>query len=688
MHPSILILFTVSLVGADAHAVARATDPVPKVGAQPAAAVGQQPDAQRRKRCAERRTEYRERATEFFKLPAGTDFNAQQVRNKLMLDYCKVNRETRINNQGRGDGFVGVCERTLFHIINVMVKADGKMGEACLHAEKAGELRGCENVSCLGTLSSSLKQASAKMTEASNLVKEGLKELDALAQHNARLGEAYGSHLIEIAKTIREFNESQQAMANSAQPPMVRPTTFHDLSAANQRIVLNQAIQERLGTSMLQVEGSGDAVKVLAMYGFTPDKADPAAIEQRGRDIRTAAKSDVDLPGDGNFIQSYGHYAGEQIRMARTAEDFEVIAKDTGKELEASATRMNGYATTIDQRIAGAASVDPPAKPAPAVNVAGGRPVGNPTLAPARTAAGDINGTTASRAMDLASLAGSLSAMSQPSEAPSPKQQRAQQAAIAYQAAPAAAAPARGEPTRALKLSSEDAPAVATKNSEKKRKDDDAMPETALGTLESGADLSLRTAGQYPERPSSGEDVSYTPYGGARPEAVRSPATEGVSAGTQLSQKSEPWQSAASAKEDPAMTAYVEGRLGRLESGGRRFTPSLRNKIREKLKEGFSLRQLAAKNAAKRSGSSGAVAGLIQDMRDNGTLPGSPGFERGEKFTLAGAETDEQIRRLMGELPEDEDVNLGILSSQSRSLFERVHAVHQRRFGAAKVAGQ
>jgi hypothetical protein len=668
MRTCLLVLLLLGFAPSSAYAIAAAAGLTRKAIVPPSV------QDTKRKKCSENRSEYRAKATEIFELEPSADLHSRKVREELVKKYCNDSRGIPIN---KGSGEEGLCEGTLLQSVDTIANADRILGEACLQMEKFSKLREggtCDQRACLTEMRTAFVAARDKYAEAQKEVRKGVERLKPLVEANSKAQKAIGTHLVDIARIIKEWNQEQaRLMYNSGQAGPA--ANFAMIEKTTQREILS----DRLGPEFAKVEGSKDIQSVLSKHGVTV--SDPAGIERRGNQIIEAASTPQSYESGRRFDQDFGLYAGEQARSVYFGQTVTTLGAAAERDLGNRVDSMNSNLVRIDKSIelAGSAPVtggsekgssrpaEPAAQPAP-------------LAAPTRLAGGSLSSTGASRAMAIGALGNSLNA-NQAAQAPGPQAMTVPRYVAATAAMPAGTGSFRRPAERGTPSGKTEA-GVAKRSPTSNPADEDALPVKDLGLLE--AEVPASAGGgvvNHVSRHANTTEAAPFTDAPAKTQSARSPASTGVK--PPVPDFAPKLSEVAYAKEDPAISARIERDIGRMETGsGRKFSSSLRERLREQLKGKYSSRQLGGEGSEKGTGSGGAVAGLIQEMHDNGTLPD----QRADRLALAGAETDAEVRRLINGLSPEEDASFGILDSHSRSLFERVRSAYQRHLSTA-VAG-
>ena len=124
---------------------------------------------------------------------------------------------------------------------------------------------------------------------------------------------------------------------------------------------------------------------------------------------------------------------------------------------------------------------------------------------------------------------------------------------------------------------------------------------------------------------------------------------------------------------------FAEEELAKVELAKGPLPPSIRDMLRRRLADNFSkkLERAASAKTAQVPGSADAVAGILHEMNDKDAWAK---LQASEEFRMLEADTDAEVRRLMGGSGDRQDELQLALGSVDVNLFRRVHEAHRRRW--------
>ncbi len=579
--------------------------------------------------CEDGRVAFRMQVSKLLKLPVQSKFTYITFRH-LRTKYCSRNLTAPANMEGSTTA-LGQCEMTYRKIVANIGIADSTVRLGCEKiAQAKAKSKEClkGNETCQRLVASTYREASELMGKGEKSAEKGIKLIEEQLKKNASVARRYASHLVTIANVIEQHDRFQAMQKRMA------PMSFVPQSAKQRKREINEEAMRLMNLQAQRTEGSPTVEAMLSEAGL--DMENTKKIRERASDIQFASERSTSLGGDVDYMQRFGPLPGEQLNTLHIGGSFLPMANEARAELAASSKSLAEAAFKVETSLGNAGSVSQ-APPPVSSNVAlkpsaGGGSVG-PSL-PQASAGQDSSSSSLPLLMGASRVLASAAGQPQGLAAPS-----------GPLASYSAAAEPRENSKRSLGLAPGEYSRLAKDTGRK-------LSEREKEQEEIQAVAQFRQEIDLPAEEVSRAGSTALP-GGFRASAATASLSSGGGWNDLDLRASDPKPTGVSASSSSEVgnknaLAFADRQVARLEQG-RRFSPSMRDRLRRRLASEYQSGQ----------GKTRAAADLFEDMKRNEFLSGDE---------VTGEE------------------QMGILSSQSESLFARVQSAHRRSVEKARVA--
>ncbi|MGZ3719603.1 MAG: hypothetical protein ACXWR1_14785 [Bdellovibrionota bacterium] len=529
------------------------------------------------------------------------------------------------------------CSTGYTGAIQYIVRSDHLIGDACELIKSAGAIS-CDKgqAECMKGAQEKFAAAKQKLQESSEYAQKSMMELKRLSIDSRIMAQTVSMHFQTIAAKLRTL------------PPQSKPLSN-----------LDPAVDQALGTQ--NVEGTPLDI---TMARFHIASLDPAAFDKKAEEMNAAiSSSDVSAKDENPFSQQLASSITSRD-AAEFTKSSQQYASVTGQLIDKQTKAFSDFRENAGvakpaeagNQIAAAPS---PAKAAVATNIAPTSPTASSEPS---------NSSSASRAPAAGSLSSAAPEFANPDPSPIP----------AYRPTRAPLSRAGASSTRqtpeSISLASPSPnkeSAVATRALDSGKGTNSPAKASGAG-IEEVARVAILTANE-----SSNSETHAKPFLGALSAPVASSPLERPAVAT-----SESSVSAAIASASPAAKAQAEkfaaAEISKMEAKSGPMTSSVREMLRKRLAGSFAdrLQETKIASASAKAASSANVAESVLAAAAESV----PAGLSADTFRMASADTDAEVRRLMAQEADHEQLSNGDLGSQNESLFVRVHAAHQRRF--------
>jgi len=525
------------------------------------------------------------------------------------------------------------CRVSYNESISYMIRSDQLTGEACDLIKSAGQVSCSKGqADCLKKVKDKFAEARKKLQESSDASQESMKSLTLLSRQSKILAQSVSMHLHQIAVKL------------AALPPDTPPLSKMDPA-------VDQALESQ------KVEG---LPLPIMMSRMNIQNLNAKEFENKAQELNTAvASSNPDTSSLDPFSQ--------QLASSITSRD--VAAFTSYNQRYAAETNQ-----TIDKQVAAfdkvVSGLDTPQ------STTGNKPAASPAaaatnIAPtAAAAAAPVNSSSASRAPAGGSLpSGSTSAPDMPSFpsslAPMQGSSYSPLRAASRKSASVARPPETSSFTPSANSPAKDSP-VAEKSA---KAANSPAAKTPTGEFEEVTRAAILSASVF------GASDNHAKQG-ASGLTIAPAQSPGESSAISVSEPGASPVSPASSGVAAQAEKFASVEISKMEANSGPMSSGLREMLRRRLTSSFTERMKEAQEAsaaAKAASSAGAVASLLDSEAGSGAVSG-------EQFRMASSDTDAEVRRLMGQAADQEQLSQEDLRSLNVSLFERVHAAHRRVF--------